>query len=280
MYMEPAITDNNLKALLLKLPGPYHNATKHFIQYLTRNELSLSFKGIKAYVDYLTNAKTNYTPNTRNLYIAALKNRIRFLFRLTPSFFDFREQDKMKEFLSTLKYEKIKRNDEIRILNNKEIKKLIEHAPQWLGLMIRFLLMTGVSVSEMIKIRYLDIKQDKRVTHITIRGKRERDIVIDTPFMYEIARHFNSNMFLFENKNKTPFRREMVSMNILRLSEKVLHKRISAHTFRHTFASMMIRKTGKIKGVCEYLGHHSVHRMIDMYVEQELTASDLDIVKV
>jgi integrase len=278
--MEPAITDNNLKMLLLKLPGSYRNATKHFIQYLSRNQLSLSFKGIKAYVEYLNNANSNYAPNTRNLYIAALKNRIRFLFRLTPAFFKLKEQDRIKEFLSGLKYEKIEHNDEIRILNNREIKTLIENAPSWLGLMIRFLLMTGVSVSEMIKIRYLDIKQNKKITHITIRGKRERDIIIDTPFMYEIARHFNSNIFLFENAHNTKYRREMVSMNIMRLSEKVLHKRISAHTFRRTFAAMMIRKTGKIKGVSEYLGHQSVHRMIDMYVEQELTESDLDIVKV
>ncbi|MBN2444631.1 MAG: tyrosine-type recombinase/integrase [Spirochaetales bacterium] len=277
--MEPAITDLNLKNLLLKLPGSYKNATKHFIQFLDQNNVMISSKGLKAYIDYLNNPKSNYSSNTRNLYIAALKNRMRFLFRLTPSYFEQRELERLRELLSTLKYEKIIIEDRPAALKIGEIKRLLEKAPQWLCLMIRFLLMTGTSVSEMLKIQYLDIKQDKKITHITIKGKKERKVIIDTPFMYTIAHFFNGNIFLFENKNQSPYRREMVSMSIIRLGKKVLHRHISAQTFRYTFAELLVRKTGKIKGVSEYLGHASSQRLIDMYIEQELTPSDLDIVK-
>lgn len=278
--MEPELTDENLKNLLLKLPDSYRNATKHFIQFLTLNDLAISYKGIKAYINYLKNPRSNYTPRTYNLYLATVKNRINFLIRLTPSYFDDKELSRIRQLFSELKYEKVEIIRKSETLSIPEIKKLIADAPPWLGFMIRFLLMTGVLVSEMVKIRYIDIKQDKAYSYITITGRKRREVQIDTPFMYAIAKHFNGNTFLFENRKGKAFRREMVSMSIKRLGRKVLLKEISANTLRHTFAALMIRKTGKIKAVSEYLGHKSANSMVDMYVQEKLNPADLNIIKV
>lgn len=278
--MEPELTDENLKNLLLKLSDSYKNATNHFIQFLTLNNLKISYKGINAYIQYLKNPKSNYTPRTYNLYLATVKNRMYFLLRLTPSYFNDQELSKIQQLLSGLKYEKIEQKKQLNPLSIQEMKKLIAKAPSRFSLMIRFLLMTGVLISEMVKIRYIDIKQDKEYSYITISGNKKRKIQIDTPFMYAVAKHFNGNTFLFENTDGTAFHREMVSMSIKRLGRKILKKEISAMTLRHTFAVLMIRKTGKIKAVSEYLGHKSVNTFVDMYVQESLHPDDLNTIKV
>ena len=50
-----------------------------------------------------------------------------------------------------------------------------------------------------------------------------------------------------------------------------------APTLRHSFATEKIAKTGKIKGVSEYLGHSSSSITLDMYVHEELTDDELDV---
>ncbi|MBN2533798.1 MAG: site-specific integrase [Spirochaetales bacterium] len=275
--MEPELTDENLKNLLLKLTDSYKNATKHFIQFLTVNNIPISYKGIKAYIQYLKNPKSNYTPNTYNLYLATVKNRVNFLLKFTPSYFSGSELAGIQQLLSELKYEKIKTVKKTGTLSIPEIKKLIAAADPCPGLMIRFLLLTGMLVSEMVKIRYIDIKQDKTYSYITIPGRKKREIQIETPFMYTIAKHFNGNTFLFEDKNGKAFRREMISMSIKRIARRVLLKEISANTLRKTFAALIIRKTGKIKAVSEYLGHKSINSVIDMFTQEKLNSTDLDL---
>ncbi len=50
----------------------------------------------------------------------------------------------------------------------------------------------------------------------------------------------------------------------------MLNRDISAHKLRHSFATIKIAKTGKIKAVSEYLGHSSTSITLDMYVHEEL----------
>jgi integrase len=42
----------------------------------------------------------------------------------------------------------------------------------------------------------------------------------------------------------------------------------------------MIRKTGKIKAVSEYLGHKSVNTIADMYKDETLHPTDLNMLDV
>ncbi len=51
----------------------------------------------------------------------------------------------------------------------------------------------------------------------------------------------------------------------------------SFHTLRHTFATLQIRRTRKVKGVSLYLGHSSTPITQDMYVHEELDLNDLSL---
>ncbi|OED36226.1 hypothetical protein AB834_03130 [PVC group bacterium (ex Bugula neritina AB1)] len=52
-------------------------------------------------------------------------------------------------------------------------------------------------------------------------------------------------------------------------------KKVTPHTFRHSFATSKIAKTGKIKAVRQYLGHSSSSVTLDMYTHQELSTTEL-----
>ena len=52
-----------------------------------------------------------------------------------------------------------------------------------------------------------------------------------------------------------------------------------AHTLRHSFVTIMINRTGKIKAVSNYLGHGSASITLDMYVHQKLDKKDFDVLK-
>ena len=47
------------------------------------------------------------------------------------------------------------------------------------------------------------------------------------------------------------------------------------HRLRHTFATLQIRRTHKVKGVSLYLGHSSTAITQDMYVHEELDLNEL-----
>ena len=55
----------------------------------------------------------------------------------------------------------------------------------------------------------------------------------------------------------------------------ILGKEISAHTFRHSWATHTLKRTKNLKGVSKYLGHTSTSTTADLYVHDELTPDDV-----
>ena len=66
-----------------------------------------------------------------------------------------------------------------------------------------------------------------------------------------------------------------VSNQIAKLGRHILGRRISAHTFWHSFATRKIKETAKIQAVSEYLGHSSVAITLSLYCHDELSEEDL-----
>jgi integrase len=61
-----------------------------------------------------------------------------------------------------------------------------------------------------------------------------------------------------------------VSYEIIKAGKRILGRRISAHSMRHSFAILAIREGASIKAVSTYLGHASTKTTIDMYVHDSL----------
>ena len=96
----------------------------------------------------------------------------------------------------------------------------------------------------------------------------------DRILVQRILDNFAGCVFLFEHAGKT-YNRVYVTDRIKLAGRLILGKNISAHTFRHSFATEKLKQTKNLKGVSKYLGHSSVSTTADLYVHDELGWEDV-----
>ena len=81
---------------------------------------------------------------------------------------------------------------------------------------------------------------------------------------------FHGETYLFQTQGGKPYRTTYVSYEITKAGRRILGRKISAHSMRHSFATLTIRDGASIKAVSKYLGHSSTAITMDMYVHESL----------
>ena len=140
----------------------------------------------------------------------------------------------------------------MRILSSNEITNIIGRAANDKTFMIiNTLAKTGVRVSELIAITPQDILFDEK--QIIIRGKGDKIRNIDIPNDLAILlRIFVKNKRVRTNKKIFPLTRDAVYKMTKRIAKT------NPHTFRHSYAVELLRKTRNIRYVQVQLGHSSL----------------------
>lgn len=136
--------------------------------------------------------------------------------------------------------------------------------------MIETMYSCGLRVSELINLKFSHTFFDESFIRIVGKGNKERLVPISNKAMTEI-RYYCENYrnhlplkrmhedFIFLNRNGRPLTRVMVFTIIKQLAEKAgIHKSISPHTFRHSFATHLIEGGADLRAVQEMLGHESI----------------------
>jgi len=143
--------------------------------------------------------------------------------------------------------------------------------------MIEFLFATGLRISEMLGILLTDIVRSNGKCIVRVLGKRrkERKVYVATTLVDQVKEQFHSSIYLFEHKGQ-PYNRISITNRIATQGRVVLGRQISAHTFRHSFATTTLKKTDNLKGVSKYLGHSSVSTTANLYIHSELTWDDVN----
>jgi len=102
------------------------------------------------------------------------------------------------------------------------------------------------------------------------KGNKERKVDIEKSLFEAIRAMFRGETWLFQTKGGKPYRTTYVSYEIIKAGKRILGRRISAHSMRHSFATLAIRDGASIKAVSKYLGHSSTAITMDMYVHESL----------
>ena len=136
--------------------------------------------------------------------------------------------------------------------------------------MIEVMYGCGLRVSELIGLQISDIYKDDGFLRIFGKGSKERLVPIGNSslkilFQYidgarkhiQVKPKFTDTVFL--NSRGTGLTRQTVFLLVKELAEKnSIHKSISPHTFRHSFATHLLEGGANLLAVQQMLGHASV----------------------
>ncbi|WP_209331613.1 site-specific tyrosine recombinase XerD [Lunatimonas salinarum] len=161
-------------------------------------------------------------------------------------------------------------------LNYEEIVRLLEMIP--LGspeghrnrAMLEVLYSSGLRVSELVNLKVNQIYEEIGFLQILGKGNKERLVPVGTDakkylnlYLKEV-RHLQPvakghEDFVFLNRRGKKLTRVMVFLIIKKLAaEAGIRKRISPHTFRHSFATHLVEGGADLRAVQDMLGHESI----------------------
>lgn len=284
--METAVQKRMGETEYLALYPKYRRETSALIKWLHANTRMLDTESIGDYLAFLKDC--GYAPRSFNLKLTAIKESLRWVFDQSTDSMDMGKKMQLEAFLKTLKPYKIQSiaiSDD-KVLSREEVDLLRASVSPRLGIIISFLYHTGLRISEMTGIRLEDIRENGACDYIQVLGKgnKIREIKCRRELMDQVRDEFNGSIYLFEsevwrqgNEGGRPLSRHNVSKAITKAGFKYLDREISAHTFRHSFATRLIGEGKNIKGVSGYLGHSSVKTTLDLYVHDSLELGDLPV---
>jgi integrase/recombinase XerD len=128
----------------------------------------------------------------------------------------------------------------------------------------------GLRVSELTSLKISDLFFEEGFIKVTGKGDKQRFVPIGLNtqnyiniYRKEVRTHilivpeFKDTLFL--NRRGKQLTRAMIFTIIKRLAEKInLHKTISPHTFRHSFATHLLENGADLRSIQLMLGHESI----------------------
>ncbi|MDD4706421.1 MAG: tyrosine-type recombinase/integrase [Bacilli bacterium] len=235
-----------------------------YLNKAKQNYLTINYQDISKYIMYLR--KANYLPSSVNRNLSTLR-----------SFYNFLER---KEIINNNPFNYIKNIKQEKKLPNyfkySEFITMFEtlHDDNPLNirnrLILELLFATGIRVSELVNIKINNIDINLRQIKVSGKGNKERIVYFGSYCEDALKNYLNNSRdillkdkvspYLFINNlggNLTDRGIRLIIDNIIKSA--VLKTKITPHTFRHSFATIMLNEGCNIKSVQELLGHVSIN---------------------
>lgn len=262
LLMERSLSDNTIEAYLRDM--------NKLVEYLELNELelsptSISTKDLEAFIIWL------------NQLGLGARSQARVLSTLKAFFKYLLIEDEIQED-PTYRLEGPRLQRKIPdVLHYSEIQKMLgaidlSH-PQ--GTRNRAILETlyasGLRVSELVNLRLSNYYPELGMIRVVGKGNKERIIPIGESAMKYINQYINEvrrsqlnideghSDFMFLNRRGRQLTRVMVFLVVKEAAKNAgLEKKVSPHTFRHSFATHLVEGGADLKAVQDMLGHESI----------------------
>ena len=231
--------------------------------FLKKNNKKINNIKYKDVLDFISYIKDNHKSTSINRCLSSLRSYYNYL--LKENIVDtnpFKLVNSMKKEKKLPEY--FKYNEYVELVNSIDINSNLGIRNRCI---FEVLLCTGCRCSELVNIKLCDIDLNNREIKVLGKGNKERIVylgsyAIDSLNMYlgvrdELSKKDNKYLFVNHLGNKLTTRgiRDIIDKILLKSS---LNLKITPHTFRHSFATMLLNEGCDLKSVQELLGHVSL----------------------
>ena len=161
------------------------------------------------------------------------------------------------------------------VLTHPEVLALIEALPEdhpmyWRDrAILELLYATGVRVSELVTTRVADLDLEEELLRVMGKGSKERVVPVGRVAAAAAARYLRDvrpgldrgtgEGAIFLNRRGGPLSRMSIWSTVKEAAKRSsVEKRVSPHTFRHTFATHLLEGGADLAAVQELLGHADI----------------------
>lgn len=257
------------KSLSINSVAAYINDVNKLIDFLDKEYKRISpekvkLQQLKSFVEWLN--ERGVSPRTQARTISGIKSFYKYMLiegKVTSDPTSLLESPKIGRKLPD-------------VLSMEEIDTLIEAVDldksegQRNKAMLETLYSCGLRVSELVNLKLTNLFFEQGFIKVEGKSEKERLVPVSNRAVSEINKYMSgyrkklkiskeSENVLFLNRRGKKLSRVMIFTIIKNLAEKIgLDKKISPHTFRHSFATHLINGGADLRAVQEMLGHESI----------------------
>jgi len=261
LKLEKSLSDNSIEAYSRDIEKLYQYSDSQIVKL--KPEL-ITLTDLRGFINWIN--ELGMIPSSQARILSGIKAFYKYLLmediiKSDPS--ELLESPKIRRKLpDTLSYEEI----------NKIIAALDLSKPE--GMRNKAILETlygsGLRVSELTELKLSNLYLDIEFIKVTGKGNKERLVPIGSEAIkalkiwIENVRVHNpikrgEEDYVFLNRRGTRLSRQIIFLTIKGLAETIgLKKKISPHTFRHSFATHLVEGGADLRAVQEMLGHESI----------------------
>ena len=244
----------------------YEKDIEEFLKYLDKeniNHLKLEYSDIRLYLIYLKDEKhEKSTSISRKL--SALRSYYKYLCsnnKVKTNLFNLISSPKKEQKLPRY----FEYNELEELFNVPDLKTSLGQRDR---LVLEMMYATGIRVGELVKIRLKDINRSERTILIHGKGSKERIVnygeyasdILDMYLNngYKELNKFNCDYLVLNNQGRGITERGIRYILTNLIKKTSLHKNISPHMLRHSFATHLLNEGCDILSVKDLLGHESI----------------------
>ena len=246
----------------------YSNDVKKLIKYLEEYDIKLDPVEIddKVIQQYIYHSAKNINAKSQSRQISGLRNFFDFMI-----FEDYRKNNPTELLESPRIGRKLPDT-----LSEEEIEDIISKIDlskpegERNKAMLETLYSCGLRVSELINLKISDLFFDEGFIRVIGKGNKERFVPINL-YTIKIINIYKNQVrsriiiqkgfedIIFLNRRGKTLTRNMIFLIIKDLVEKAgIHKKVSPHTFRHSFATHLLENGADLRAIQQMLGHESI----------------------
>ena len=261
LKLERSLSGNSIESYVRDVGKLYQFYEAHGMKTGPLNVLPEDLKGLVKWC-----AELGMHPRSQARMISGLKSFFKFLMLENLVQTDPSEQleapklgRKLPDTLSLIDIDVIVKSIDLSTDNGTRNKAIIET-----------LFSCGLRVSELVNLKISNLHLNSGFINVIGKGNKERLVpagkvvkgelenYIGNTRVHQHVQEGESDIIFLNNRGKR-LTRVMVFLIIKDIVKKAgIHKRVSPHTFRHSFATELIERGADLRAVQEMLGHESI----------------------